>query len=338
MSSTIKAYLRLAATTVADGRKRFRDSNPHRQLTWIYPLRDPYEATTRWYRSITVVCDEVERWEKLTDLKEPVTIAMVHDLHQQQDALTPFGLATVIYDWTVVGMYIGTRLSEWAQQDGVTSLPQVALTDDGDPIAFTIHDVAFFGLGRRQLQLSYALTHLTEIITATIRWRTQKNKRKGEKKTLVRAPSYPIMCAVSALTRITRRWLAFSLPDSYPLAVFTTTGLPTGPITFVCAKHITAAFRASAQRVYAITDLDALARWTSHSLRVGACVGLHAAGIEAESIQHALRWKSLAFKQYLRNIPAIANRCAVGVRTFDPDRLDIIPVHTYNVLPVPVTP
>jgi hypothetical protein len=189
MSSTIKAYLRLAATTVADGRKRFRDSNPHRQLTWIYPLRDPYEATTRWYRSITVVCDEVERWEKLTDLKEPVTIAMVHDLHQQQDALTPFGLATVIYDWTVVGMYIGTRLSEWAQQDGVTSLPQVALTDDGDPIAFTIHDVAFFGLGRRQLQLSYALTHLTEIITATIRWRTQKNKRKGEKKTLVRAPS-----------------------------------------------------------------------------------------------------------------------------------------------------
>ena len=115
------------------------------------------------------------------------------------------------------------------------------------------------------------------------------------------------MCAVSALVCITQCWLDLHLPNSYPLTVITTTGLPTSPITFVCTKHIPAAFRNSAQHIYVIADIDALARWMSHSLQVGTCVGLHAASIEAETIQHALQWKSLAFKQYLCNIPAIAN-------------------------------
>ena len=170
MSSTIKTYLCLAATTVADGCKCFQDSNPHHTITWIYLLRDPYEGTNWWYHSIHVICDEVEHWEQLTDLKEPITVAMVHDLHQQQDTLALFSLTAAIYNWTVVGMYIGTHLSEWAQHNGITSIQQIALTDDGNPITFTIHDVAFFGPGHRQLQLSYALAHLADIVTATIHW------------------------------------------------------------------------------------------------------------------------------------------------------------------------
>ena len=108
----------------------------------------------------------MEHWEKLTDLKEPVTVTMVHDLHRQQDPLTPFSLASVIYDWTVLSMYIGPHLSEWAQQDGVTTVQRIEL--DGDPIVFTIHDVAFFGLGLRQLHFAYALANLADIVMATI--------------------------------------------------------------------------------------------------------------------------------------------------------------------------
>ena len=110
----------------------------------------------------------MEHWEKLTDLKEPVTVTMVHDLHRQQDPLTPFSLASVIYDWTVLSMYIGPHLSEWAQQDGVTTVQRIELTEDGDPVAFTIHDVAFFGLGHCRLHLAYPLTNLTDVVMATI--------------------------------------------------------------------------------------------------------------------------------------------------------------------------
>ena len=142
-------------------------------------------GTNQWYHSINIICNEIEHWEWLTNLKEPITVTMVHDLHQQQDTLAPFGLAATIYNWTVVGMYIGTRLSEWTQHNGITSIRQVALTDDGDPITFTIRNVAFFGPGCHQLQLLYALAHLAAIVTATIHWRDQKNKWKGEKKILV---------------------------------------------------------------------------------------------------------------------------------------------------------
>ena len=76
----------------------------------------------------------------------------------------------------------------------------------------------------------------------------------------------------------------------------------------------------------------------THSSRIGTCVCLHAAGIDAETIQHTLRWMSMAFKQYLRNIPAIANHCTIAICTFDPDCLDIILMTDYSVLATLVTP
>ena len=172
---------------------------------------------------------------------------MVEDLHQQQNPLTPFSIATIIYDWTIIGMYTSHHLSKWAQHDNVTSLANIALTPDGNPIAFTIHNIIFFSQGHHQLQHSYALTHLTSIITATICWHQQKNKCKGEKKFLVPAPDSPVLCTILAPTHIVQCWLDLNLPTSYPLAIFTTTGLPTGSVTFIQAQHITSAFWASAQ-------------------------------------------------------------------------------------------
>ena len=99
-------------------------------------------------------------------------------------------------------MYTGHHLSEWAQHDHVTTLAKVALTPDGYPVTFTIHDIVIYGHGCHPLQLSRALTHILDIITATICWCQQKNKCKGEKKFLIRAPKAPVLCAISALTRI----------------------------------------------------------------------------------------------------------------------------------------
>ena len=42
MSATICPYLRLAATYISDGRKRFQaPSHPHQPLAWLHPLHDP---------------------------------------------------------------------------------------------------------------------------------------------------------------------------------------------------------------------------------------------------------------------------------------------------------
>ena len=51
-----------------------------------------------------------------------------------------------------------------------------------------------------------------------------------------------------------------------------------------------------------------LSNFTSHSIRVGACVLLHAQNISAEDIKFRLRWRSDTFRTYLRNILPLAER------------------------------
>ena len=69
--------------------------------------------------------------------------------------------------------------------------------------------------------------------------------------------------------------------------VYTTDGTINGKTKFIRESNINAALRNAARNVYNVTG-DDLARFTSHSIRVGACVALHAANISALNIQHAL--------------------------------------------------
>jgi len=68
-----------------------------------------------------------------------------------------------------------------------------------------------------------------------------------------------------------------------------------------------------------------LARFSSHSLRIGACVALHSTGISAMNIKDALRWRSDSFMMYLRDLPCRAQKNSLAVLNFSPTRLDIIP-------------
>ena len=62
----------------------------------------------------------------------------------------------------------------------------------------------------------------------------------------------------------------------------------------------------AAKKVHGITWKEELARFITHSIKVGACVKLHESGIDDETINIRLRWKSDAFRAYFRNIIAIA--------------------------------
>ena len=74
-----------------------------------------------------------------------------------------------------------------------------------------------------------------------------------------------------------------------------------------------------AKKCYNITSKEDLARFSTHSIRVGACVALHVANFTTEQIQHALRWRSNAFKMYLRDVIALAEQRNIAVTAFCPD-------------------
>jgi hypothetical protein len=67
--------------------------------------------------------------------------------------------------------------------------------------------------------------------------------------------------------------------------------------------------RATAAEVYGLNPakhMRELQLWSSHSLRVRACVVLHAHGFTGPQIQFLLCWNSDAFMAYLRNLGFLA--------------------------------
>ena len=75
------------------------------------------------------------------------------------------------------------------------------------------------------------------------------------------------------------------------------------------SKHL----QDSARRTYNITDKKKLSLWTPYSIRVGACVLLSTIDKDGPFIQLRLRWRSLAFMDYLRNTRTLAKEHATAL-------------------------
>jgi hypothetical protein len=325
-SGTIRKYVKQAASKLQARRQSYQRHHPNTILPWFSPIRA--HGDTKIAPHIESCIKEIHRWESMQDRREPLTTDMIHWHKLQCLPSAPHSVANALFDWQVCGIYAGFRLSEWAQEDHVRHRDRIKLTIEGTPTAFIIDDLQFFGENRRTMSRADALRRPYLVQQVDARWRYQKNGTRGEKKTFVRigqGRSSCTLCAVSAWLRIAERWSVLNLDALHPLAVFTDNGLANGKPAFIRPCHINAALRAAATAVYNITDPKALARFSSHSIRVGACVALHAAGIQQQDIKFALRWKSDSFYAYLRNLPCQAARTSAAVINFHPQRFTLIP-------------
>jgi hypothetical protein len=153
-----------------------------------------------------------------------------------------------------------------------------------------------------------------------------KSGTKKEKKTFVHITgSNCSLCAVSAWLRIIQRWADLHLGPTHPLAIFSNNGTASGPPKFIWSAHINATLQYMAKAVYHITDPAAIARFTLHSVQVGACVALHAAGLQQMDIKFTLHWKLDSFYNYLRNLPCQAARAANAILNFNPNEFTLVP-------------
>ena len=324
-SATIRRYVAEAGTSVLDCRQTHQMKFPQVQLTWFHPCK--HHGDSKMAPPIQVCLDEITRWENVPNRREPLTVDMIYHQYGKCSAATPHSVDQVLYDFEVIGIYSGIRLGEWAQTDNVRRIDQIRLNIDGSPAAFVISDLTFYGENKYCMSLTEALTHPDLVYHVDVCWRFQKNGEIKQKKSFPRASrGSTILCSVCAWLRVAARWVDLKLDISHPLAVFTDTGLASGTVNFIRPIHINAALRNSARDVYNITDEDELARFTSHSFRVGATVALHAAGSSQMDIKYALRWKSDTFYTYLRNLPCQAARTHAAVRNFNPNVFSLLPI------------
>jgi hypothetical protein len=301
--ATIEAYLR----DVAKFLRRFCLLDPR-----YLQVTDSRIATP-----ISAVINEVKRVEQVPNKCEPFTLAMRAQLATwAAERPGDDHLLAALSDWATVNLYQGARLSEWAQTSANSRLHSAACDESGIPLAFCLADLSFGDVAGRRLTLDNVLSDPDRCYRITMCWTHQKNKNHGEKRLFVRNETNPKCCYVIHAISIIQRFLRLVGQNKLdvPLAVYSH---PDHGVVFITEKEITQTFRALACEVYNLDPKSEKIKFSSHSLRVGACVLLHSQGFTHIQIKFLLRWKSDAFMEYLRNVPLLSHQQNQAVAFMD---------------------
>ena len=94
---------------------------------------------------------------------------------------------------------------------------------------------------------------------------------------------------MEACKRLRKRAINLKIPKDKPIAVFTETNKGKSKTCFIDDIHIKSLLQEAAGIEYNIKCKKELSAFTSHSVRVGACVLLHAQNTSAEDIKFRLR-------------------------------------------------
>ena len=259
---------------------------------------------------LQAVYHEAQRWEAMPNRQEPVTMEMTNHLIKQASKASPDSSAAAIADWSILGQQSGFRSSEWSQPHSNQTLPldaPITRNVDNSATAFIASDFTLKDKRNRPLKYSPTLDPDT-VEHVDTRWRFQKNNNNGEQITYSRSHSDPTHCYVRAVLRILARAARLGVPHDSPVAValHRSGKQKTKTVSYITSALSTKFIRQAATAAHGITAAKSLARFSNHSIRVGACVHMDAAGTPAHQIKKRLRWKSDTFMDYLRNVARLA--------------------------------
>lgn len=297
-AATIEEYLKAAAGLIkkldpVDGRDAMYD-------------RDGVK-----YIGITSVLREVRRIEKVPNRRENYSIAMHFRLYERQKMAGEDSLIRVMYNWFTTGLQFGNRRSEWCQPDGAGLLHKVQMCAFGRATAFIFEDIRFFTGSKIELSIETALQNEEAVFIIRVRFMWQKNLQHNIHRWAYRNNARPFLCAVRAWIAIVRRFIRLMGRDSdKPLAVYRTKLYQTRLVT---SDDATRVLRDLAVDVYKLTKKEDTQKFSSHSLRVGACCILFATGYPPDFIQRVLRWDSDAWRKYVRDLVVTAMQVNVAM-------------------------
>jgi hypothetical protein len=232
----------------------------------------------------------------------------------------PDGKINALMNAMEQGYCAGYRLSEFAQHAGRTDPMNPALNHLVSATmrtrALVPNDFRIYTDGyRRAVGLNILNYLLLEIERMLAQFRTQKNGSHGEEKLFCRNPNLEGFCYVTSVYHSLERFKRLQVldprldPAVTPLTVYWDDQTET--VKLLDSKDIATFMQRLACSVYhlnPVADAAEVRKWGVHSLRVGACVTLHAMGFSVLDIQWLLRWRSTAFMVYLRNIACLAVR------------------------------
>ena len=160
-----------------------------------------------------------------------------------------------------------------------------------------------------------------------ITWRIQKNRCNGQKITLSAKQKYHKICAVCATGQMVLRARLLGQPDSMPVACYSYKK----ELVYLTGKRIATLFREAVKAIHPKTSKADLSRYSTHSLRVWACVLLDEAGMSPEFIMSCLRWMGNSFRMYLRDTGIIQDKHREILRAASQEVMDLIAGSSVNI-------
>ncbi len=110
-------------------------------------------------------------------------------------------------------------------------------------------------------------------------------------------------------------------PDNMGVACYRT---KKAPLLFITGSRIATLLCKAVKKVRPSTSADDLKKYSTHSLRVLACVLLDKAGMSPSFIQKHLCWLENLFKMYLRDTKAIQDKHLAALQSASSDVMALI--------------
>lgn len=254
---------------------------------------------------LTLLYAEQELYDSVMNKREPISEEMFNYIIGLK-TLDDLHVNNAVADWLVIGRQAGLRLSEYGQDQVLLDREGTFQTNKfGDAKAFLLSDFTFYKQGGIAIPYSRdSRLDINDISAATITWRLQKNGEKDETIWYAKNEKDPSRCVIRAMIRIRDRALRLNIPHTHPIGVYSHEHKTCYITNTILRSH----FQNAARTIHKITDPKKLQKYSSHSVRVMACVLLHTMGKDTSFIKHRLRWKSDAFTEYLRHVPISAQQ------------------------------
>jgi hypothetical protein len=258
-------------------------------------------------------------WKEPKSKREPYTFPMFSVLHSEVQRSTArlgaafLGQQFAIFDWTRLGIFTGSRLSEYGQSkprkgERFAVVPSSTHAGEwaGTPVAFIRDDFTFYDKSMLRLTCSTAIAQQRSIEYVHIRFRYDKSPTNFSLRKFQRSRG-TFLCPVKAVVSILLRADLLGIPSSYPIGAFRSecneAEAGSGTFQLIKGEHVQAVMRDACVKAYPDAShymRQHIDRIHSHSNRVTAAVALHNSGVPVEDIANRLRWTVPSVKHYLR--------------------------------------
>jgi hypothetical protein len=252
------------------------------------------------------------KWQKPRPKREPYTYSMLSTFNTQitsSETSHPHGFLrrhSLVFDTQCLGIFTGSRVSEYAQSKGAKSaISRVPCPQGSNPtstspsIAFMASDFVFLSSTGTIIPHWELFLSPSRAVQMQITFRHDKSGRNFAVRKYGRGRDW--LCPITAATRLLYRASILGIPRNDPICAYRPPNCST--FRFLRDTEVTDTMRQIAVDTYPDPQHFLrvnLNRFASHSNRVTAAVALSQSGMTVDDIAQRLRWKPESVAFYLR--------------------------------------